>query len=114
MTWTATDGSGPTAQIDSANQHVSVIDNQNQYLFTEIRLSQNENDGCTCPLGDASASGNCVGVTVTNDGPTIFPIGTTSVTWAATDGAGHHETLTQKVTVTTPGAPTPMPASTRQ
>ena len=36
----------------------------------------------------------------TNDAPTAFPIGITTVTWTATDGAGNTATCTQVVTVT--------------
>jgi hypothetical protein len=51
-------------------------------------------------LGTATATDNCGPVTVTRS-PTgnTFPVGTTMVTWTATDGAGNHTTATQIVTV---------------
>ncbi|WP_162426285.1 HYR domain-containing protein [Pontibacter pudoricolor] len=60
-------------------------------------------------LGTADASDNCAGVTVTNDAPESYPLGTTTVTWTATDAAGLKATATQTVTVedrTAPVAPT--------
>jgi len=42
--------------------------------------------------------------TITNDAPAVFPVGTTVVTWTATDSSGNTSTVTQTVTVadTTP------------
>ncbi|MCO6173609.1 gliding motility-associated C-terminal domain-containing protein [Flavobacterium sp. NRK F10] len=54
----------------------------------------------TASIGTATATDNCGSPTVTNDAPTAFPIGTTTVTWTATDGAGNTATCTQVVTVT--------------
>jgi len=50
-------------------------------------------------LGAPQYSDNCTGVTVTNDAPETFPVGTTTVTWTATDAAGNTATATQTVTV---------------
>jgi hypothetical protein len=53
---------------------------------------------CTAPdIGKATATDVC-GVTVTNDAPAKFPIGTTVVTWKAVDPAGQIATATQAVT----------------
>jgi hypothetical protein len=51
-------------------------------------------------------------VAATNDAPGIFPLGTTTVTWSATDGSGNSASATQAVTVvdTTPPAFVPPPA----
>ena len=48
-------------------------------------------------------------VAVSNDGPAIFPLGTTTVTFTAADGSGNTGTTTSTVTVvdTTPPAVTP-------
>jgi hypothetical protein len=48
-------------------------------------------------IGSATAASAC-GATVTNDAPVKFPIGTTVVTWKATDPAGRVATATQLVT----------------
>lgn len=44
--------------------------------------------------------------TVTNDAPTIYPLGDTLVTWTVTDGSGNTATCTQTVTVVDDAAPT--------
>ena len=51
-------------------------------------------------LGTPVFSDNCGVPTVTNDAPSVFPIGVTTVTWKATDTAGNTVTTTQTVTVT--------------
>jgi hypothetical protein len=53
-------------------------------------------------LGTPTTSDNCSSeaVTVTNDAPSAFPIGTTIVTWTAKDCSGNTATATQTVTVT--------------
>lgn len=58
-------------------------------------------------LGTATATDNCPGVTITRGGVpagNIFPVGTTIITYTATDSAGATTTATQTVTVadTTP------------
>ncbi|WP_029596707.1 HYR domain-containing protein [Flavobacterium sp. ACAM 123] len=37
---------------------------------------------------------------VTNNAPSAFPLGTTTVTWTVTDGSGNSATATQSVVVT--------------
>lgn len=44
--------------------------------------------------------------TVANDAPDLFPLGTTSVTWVATDASGNSATAVQHVTVVDTAAPT--------
>ncbi|MGH8612604.1 MAG: hypothetical protein ACREYF_11370, partial [Gammaproteobacteria bacterium] len=54
---------------------------------------------CRSPdIGQARASDLC-GVKVTNDAPTVFPLGTTTVTWIARDPSGNTATARQLVTV---------------
>ena len=55
---------------------------------------------CKSPnIGTATAVDACGGtaVTITNDAPTIFPLGETIVTWTATDAFGNAGIATQKV-----------------
>ena len=70
---------------------------------------------CNAPvsLGSATAGDNCPGITVSNDAPASFPLGTTTVTWTAADAHGHSASDTQTVTVadTTPPAITAVTAS---
>jgi hypothetical protein len=56
-------------------------------------------------LGTATATDNCpVGLTITNNAPAAFGLGTTAVVWSATDASGNTAECTQLVTVvdTTP------------
>ena len=67
------------------------------------------NTGCTrtgLVLGNPVVSDNCSGVTVTNDAPIAFPIGSTTVTWTVTDAAGNIATASQIITVTDATPPT--------
>ena len=50
-------------------------------------------------LGVPEISGGAGAVTVGNDAPEIFPVGTTPVTWTAEDAAGHLAVCTQRVAV---------------
>lgn len=56
-------------------------------------------------LGTVTANDNCPGVTITNDAPSSFPVGTTVVTYTATDAHGHVTTATQNVTVSDDESP---------
>ena len=51
-------------------------------------------------IGTATASDDCGTVTVTNNAPATFPIGTTTVVWTARDVVGNTTTATQLVTTT--------------
>lgn len=52
----------------------------------------------TVDIGTATATDKS-SVTITNDAPVGFPLGTTIVTWIATDANGNKATATQKITV---------------
>jgi len=56
-------------------------------------------DASAVSLGNAVATDNCGVVSLTNDAPSVFPLGTTLVTWTARDAAGNTGTCTQTVTV---------------
>ena len=55
--------------------------------------------GASPAIGTAAAADNVGTVTVSNNAPTIFPKGATTVTWTATDSAGFTAGATQTVTV---------------
>ncbi|MBJ6117908.1 HYR domain-containing protein [Pontibacter sp. BT310] len=109
VTVTATDAAGNT---DEAQVVLTAKDVTNPTIAAPANVKVAANASCRATgvvLGSATASDNCAGVTVTNDAPESYPLGTTTVTWTATDAAGLKATVTQTVTVedrTAPVAPT--------
>jgi hypothetical protein len=55
-------------------------------------------------IGNAVATDDCQLISLTNDAPQDFPLGTTVVTYTATDAAGNIATATQNVTIFTTDA----------
>ncbi len=110
VTWTVIDAAGNT---EMKTQVVTVVDNQAPtFTFVPAALTVNANNaGCTATiasLGTPTATDNCGTANITNNAPSAFPIGNTTVTWTVTDGAGLTATATQVVTVTNPiTLPTP-------
>ncbi|NHM05593.1 HYR domain-containing protein, partial [Flavobacterium celericrescens] len=65
-------------------------------------ITINTNDDCyaiNVALGTPVTADNCSVVSVTNDAPASFSIGSTTVTWTIVDGSGNTATATQVVTV---------------
>lgn len=69
-----------------------------------------KNDAGKCSAAVAltvpKSSDNCAIASVTNDAPAFFPVGTTTVTWTATDIHGNSGTTTQNVTIIDSEPPT--------
>ncbi|HEX8148849.1 MAG TPA: PxKF domain-containing protein [Pyrinomonadaceae bacterium] len=114
-TYTATDGAGNSA---SAVQTIMVADGTAPTIAAPADVNVGTGPGAVscdatisnATLGAATASDNCGAVTVTRSpAGNTFPVGTTTVTWTATDAAGNTATATQTVTVndTTPPVITP-------
>ena len=100
VTWTATDATGNTA---TCTQLVTVVDNENPVITCPVAITINTDAGectSTASIGTATATDNCGVPTVSNDAPSSFPIGDTTVTWTATDATGNTATCTQVITVT--------------
>ncbi|WP_033961693.1 BspA family leucine-rich repeat surface protein [Psychroserpens jangbogonensis] len=99
VTWTVTDSAGLTATCD---QTVTVVDNIPPTITCPSDITLNTDAGlCTASsvsLGTPTTTDNC-SVGYNNDAPVAFSIGTTTVTWTATDGSGNTATCTQDVTV---------------
>jgi hypothetical protein len=99
VTLTVTDGNGYTS---TATATVTVLDNTLPTLTAPAAVAVSTDAGqCTASsvaLGTATATDNC-SATVKNDAPATFPIGTTTVTYTATDASGNVATATQVVTV---------------
>lgn len=105
VTYTADDGHGHTK---SAFQTVTVIDNTPPTLSVPANITANAPpNSCSVTLdpGTATATDNCGGVTVTgtrSDNQPLnapYPVGTTTITWKATDSASNTSTGTQTITV---------------
>jgi hypothetical protein len=93
VTWTAKDASGNKA---TATQLVKVTDTTPPtFTFVPAAVTISKCTGAN--IGVATATDSC-GVTITNNAPAKFPLGVTTVTWTATDGAGNVRTASQKVT----------------
>ena len=106
VTWTVTDGSGNT---QTATQIVTIVDNVMPTITVPTAITATTDTGCTATtiiLGNAITTDNCSVSNVTNDAPAVFELGTTTVTWTVTDGAGNIATATQTVTVTDTILPT--------
>jgi hypothetical protein len=116
VTWIAADAAG---NVGSAVQKVTVQDTTPPTIIAPASLTVEGNalGGATgVSLGtpvvsDIVWSGS--GLTVTNDAPSLFAFGTTTVTWKVTDGSGNFATATQTVTVhyVTSGFLSPIPNS---
>jgi len=105
ITWTARDSSGNTS---SCTQTVTVNDTEAPVITCPANITR-PNDPGTCSAninpGTATATDNCDTPTVTgarSDGGPLngsYPVGTTTITWTATDGSGNHSSCTQTITV---------------
>ena len=102
VTWSATDNDGNTS---TASQEVMVTDTTPPTVTVPADITV-ETTGTLTPVdvGTGTASDIVDGaMSPTNDSPGSFPVGTTVVTWSATDTASNTGTATQFVTVTAPG-----------
>jgi hypothetical protein len=110
ITYTATDNAGNST---TGTQRVIVTEDPavNPTITAPDDVTVNTGPGATscgtvvsdATLGTATASDNCAGVSITRSGVPAgnnFPVGTTTVTYTATDKSGNTATDTQTVTVT--------------
>jgi Ca2+-binding RTX toxin-like protein len=105
VTWTTRDQLGRTA---SATQKVTVtLSNTTPPTLT---VPPNVlSTTCEVPaIGLATGTDQCGGaVAITSDAPARFGVGTTVVTWKATDNQGHTTSKTQQIVVSLAPAPAP-------
>jgi hypothetical protein len=102
---TVTDDESASSQCTAM---VTVVDNTPPALTCPAALTVGTNNCCLYigSIGNATATDNCDGsVSVSNTAPTAFPLGSTGVTWKATDDAGNMNTCAQSVTVKDMTAP---------
>jgi len=102
VVWTATDSNG---NITSKNQKITVTDNTAPLISAPIDIEIEANAILSAvDIGLADAT-DIFGVTITNDAPTNFSLGKTTVIWKATDANGLTSTATQQVAVIDTTAP---------
>jgi gliding motility-associated-like protein len=113
VTWTVTDASGNTA---SATQLVTVVDQTAPVATAPANITVAANNFCEATgvdLGTPNATDNCTNnLTITNNAPATYPLGSTTVTWTITDAAGNVTTVDQTVTVVDETAPVVLLAAT--
>ena len=104
VTWTATDGCN-----NSTNSFtITVKDEEKPVITTPESITINNDTGqcsATTTLSNPVVSDNCGVANIVNNAPTTFPIGSTIVTWIATDVNGNIATATQIITVIDAEAP---------
>ncbi len=103
VTYTATDAANNVVTstfdvtvLDATAPSISVI----QSITATVNTANC--NAVNVDLGTPTIFDNCSTVTVTNNAPTVFALGTTTVTYTATDAAGNTATATQVVTVVSP------------
>jgi gliding motility-associated-like protein len=102
--WTVYDGLGNSS---TAIQTITVVDTVAPQIIAPGAVTVASNINCEASgvfIGTAIGTDNC-GFTITNDAPSVFPLGTTTVTWTITDLSGNTVTATQLVTVLDTQAP---------
>jgi hypothetical protein len=108
VTYVATVAAG---NMTRCTQTVTVFDTTPPTLTCPLALTVEPNAGCTWvgDFGQATATdadSDDALILITNDAPGAFPLGTTPVTWTATDPAGNSSTCTQEITVVDTTPPT--------
>ena len=109
VTWTVIDMNGNST---NTIQKVTVTDDVAPILIPAANLTVFANNSCTAynvNLGNPVASDNCGIASLVNDGPTVYDLGTTTVTWTITDNNGNVVTASQTVTVIDNEIPTIIP-----
>ncbi|MDD3876445.1 MAG: HYR domain-containing protein, partial [Bacteroidales bacterium] len=100
VTWTVTDNGG---NIATCEQIVTVEDNEIPSIVCPADITVSTDTGvCIASnvnLGTPIVYDNCTLLSIINDAPAEFPIGTTTVTWIVTDASGNTSSCQQTVTV---------------
>src|SRR5574340_1224469 len=104
VTWKAIDTSGNAA---TATQVVTVKDTTPPVIHAPSDITQEATNPSSnvVSLGNATVTDNGIIKSVTNNAPSVFPMGKTTVTWTATDQSGNSQTATQVVNIVDTTAP---------
>ena len=104
VTWTATDTSGNSA---SATQTVTIVDTTVPSITAPdpVTAEATSVDSNIVELGNPVYSDLVDIPSISNNAPTFFPLGETTVTWTATDTSGNSASATQTVTIVDNTAP---------
>lgn len=99
--WRAFDSSNNSS---SCSFKVTVNDTEAPSIVCPPDLARNTDPGqCSTNLGinlgPINGNDNCVGLTITNNGPGVYAKGVTSVVWTATDNNNNSKTCVQTVTI---------------
>ncbi|MDR6843354.1 T9SS type A sorting domain-containing protein [Flavobacterium granuli] len=87
----------------------TIVDTQNPLIIAPAKITVDTNSNCVATgvaLGTPVTSDNCSVVSVTNNAPTTYPVGNTTVTWTAKDASNNTGTAMQIVTVREETLPT--------
>ena len=97
ITWTATDAAGNTS---TATQTITVEDTTAPVISVPVNVEVEATAADSVVAYDAPTATDAVGVVnLTHNAPATFPVGTTTITWTATDAAGNSSTTDQTITV---------------
>lgn len=104
ITWTATDSAGNSA---TTKQVVTVQDTTKPKIRApaDVIIEATSSANNVAILGDPTVTDNGEIQSITNDAPLAFPLGVTTITWAATDTAGNIAVDTQNVRIIDTTAP---------
>jgi hypothetical protein len=107
VTVTATDGLGNVATCETT---VTIEENVPPAIVCPEALTVAASASCnyTGGIGAATATDNCsapAAIAIASNAPAVFPLGTTTVTWTATDESGNVSSCQQQVTVADTTAP---------
>jgi Ca2+-binding RTX toxin-like protein/sugar lactone lactonase YvrE len=105
VTWTAVDTSGNTA---SDTQVVTIRDMTSPTIVppSDIVVEATSSSGIFIQIGEADVS-DIIGIeSVTNNAPSLFSLGNTTVTWTATDIFGNTASTDQTISIIDTTSPT--------
>ena len=111
VTWKAIDTSGNAA---TATQVITVRDTTPPIIHAPSDITQEATSPAAnvVNLGNTTVTDNGIIKSVTNNAPSVFPLGKTTITWTATDQSGNYATATQVVNIVDTTAPKITPQST--